>query len=114
MGGRVFTSLNHYSNNNNSSFEIYIETADGSGNKTWYFTQAGELQFPDNTVQTTAGGTSLYARNSLPAGAQGRIITITDSGSDTNSPAGNWAPAYWDDDAEAWTYVGNSNTVTII
>ena len=114
VGGRVFTSLNHYSNNNNSSFEIYIEAADGSGNKTWYFTQAGELQFPDNTVQTTAGGTSLYARNSLPAGAQGRIITITDSGSDTNSPAGNWAPAYWDDDAEAWTYVGNSNTVTII
>lgn len=114
VGGRVFTTLNHYSNNNNSSFEIYIEAADGSGNKQWYFTQAGELQFPDNTVQTTAGGTSLYARNSLPAGAQGRIITITDSGSDTNSPAGNWAPAYWDADAEAWTYVGNSNTVTII
>jgi hypothetical protein len=72
------------------------------------------IKFNDATIQTTAGGTSVYARSALPAGVQGRIITISDSGSDANSPAGNWAPAYWDDDADEWTYVGNSNSVTII
>ena len=84
---------------------------------TWTFTTDGGLMFPDTTVQTTAyttatnGQTSIYARNALPAGIPGMIITISDSGSDTNSPSGNWAPAYWDDDAGLWTYIGNSNSV---
>lgn len=72
------------------------------------------IKFNDNTIQTTTGETSVYARSALPAGVQGRIITISDSGTDANSPAGNWAPAYWDDDADEWTYIGNSNSVTVI
>jgi len=72
------------------------------------------IQFGDNTFQKTSGGTTVYTRDALPAGVQGRIITISDSGTDDNSPAGNWAPAYWDDDADEWTYIGNSNSVTII
>ena len=61
-----------------------------------------------------SGMTGVYARSALPTPAQGMIITISDSGSDTNSPAGNWAPAYWDEDSGFWTYIGNSNTVTEI
>jgi hypothetical protein len=79
---------------------------------------ATSLTFPDNTTQTTAasapGQTTVYARNALPAGVTGRIITISDSGSDSNAPAGNYAPAYWDPDANDWTYIGNSNSVTPI
>jgi len=60
------------------------------------------------------GSTLVYARNELPTGTAGTIITISDSGSDTNAPAGNWAPAYWDNDAEQWIYIGNSNTVTAV
>jgi hypothetical protein len=60
------------------------------------------------------GLTTVFARNALPSGTTGRIITISDSGSDTNSPAGNYAPAYWDPDATVWTYIGNSNSVTPI
>jgi hypothetical protein len=55
-----------------------------------------------------------YSRSTLPTGVIGMIITITDSGSDSNSPAGNYAPAYWDDDADEWTYIANSNSVTVI
>jgi hypothetical protein len=58
------------------------------------------------------GSTAVYARNELPGGTIGMIITISDSGTDTNAPAGNWAPAYWDNDAELWVYIGNSNSVT--
>ena len=75
------------------------------------------VEFTDSTRQTTAavnGQTSVYARNALPTGITGRIITVSDSGSDTNSPAGNYAPAYWDPDASVWTYIGNSNSVTPI
>ena len=75
------------------------------------------VEFTDSTRQTTAavnGQTSVYARNALPAGTTGTIITVSDSGGDTNSPAGNWAPAYWDPDASVWTYIGNSNSVTPI
>jgi hypothetical protein len=99
---------------------IYLET---NSTNTWTFaldgslTLPGNLTFPDLTVQTTAyttatnGQTTIYARNALPAGIPGMIITISDSGSDTNSPSGNWAPAYWDNDAGLWTYIGNSNSV---
>jgi len=99
---------------------IHLET---NSTNTWTFaldgslTLPGNLTFPDLTVQTTAyttatnGQTTIYARNALPAGIPGMIITISDSGSDTNSPSGNWAPAYWDNDAGLWTYIGNSNSV---
>ena len=63
------------------------------------------------TVWANNGQTTIYARNALPSGIPGMIITISDSGSDTNSPSGNWAPAYWDNDAGLWTYIGNSNSV---
>lgn len=79
-----------------------------------FVTSGFGIKFTDDTVQTTTGQTSAYARSALPAGVVGRIITISDSGSDANSPAGNWAPAYWDDDASEWTYIGNSNSVTVI
>jgi hypothetical protein len=75
-----------------------VITTDGSGASSWQ----------DN------GLTGVYARNALPSGTTGRIITVSDSGSDTNSPAGNYAPAYWDPDATVWTYIGNSNSVTPI
>jgi hypothetical protein len=60
------------------------------------------------------GQTSVYSRSGLPTGVTGMIITISDSGSDTNAPAGNYAPAYWNPDASVWTYIGNSNSVTAI
>jgi hypothetical protein len=97
---------------------VEIHNADWSDDPTydykWSFNTDGSLTYPDNTTQTTSGGTQVYARSALPTGVIGRIITISDSGSDSNSPAGNWAPAYWDDDAETWTYIGNSNSVTAI
>jgi len=80
----------------------------------WIFGDDGSLTFPDSSIQTTAGGTSVYERGGLPMGTPGQIITISDSGTDDNSPAGNWAPAYWDDDATEWIYIGNSNSVTAI
>jgi hypothetical protein len=64
------------------------------------------------TVSVTNGLTSVYARNALPSGTTGLIITISDSGTDANAPAGNYAPAYWDPGASVWTYIGNSNSVT--
>ena len=85
-----------------------------AGSQVWIFSHTGGLTFPDSTVQTTAGGTSVYERGGLPMGTPGQIITISDSGTDDNSPAGNWAPAYWDDDATEWVYIGNSNSVTAI
>jgi hypothetical protein len=60
------------------------------------------------------GATELFARNSLPTGVAGQVITISNSGSDTNAPAGNYALAYWDADTSEWIYVGNSNSVTPI
>jgi hypothetical protein len=75
-----------------------VITTDGSGASSWQ----------------DRGLTSVFARNALPSGTTGRIITVSDSGSDTNSPAGNYAPAYWDPDATVWTYIGNSNSVTPI
>jgi hypothetical protein len=60
------------------------------------------------------GSTAIFARSSLPTGTTGTIITISDSGTDTNAPAGNWAPAYWDPDNAVWTYIANSNSVTPI
>jgi hypothetical protein len=84
----------------------------------WIFGDDGSLTFPDTTVQTTAanpGQTTIYNRGSLPAGQLGLIITIENSGDDENSPAGDYAPAYWDPNAGAsgeWLYIGNSNSVT--
>ena len=75
-----------------------VLATNGSGTATW----------------TDPSITSVYARSALPSGTTGRIITISDSGSDTNAPAGNYAPAYWDPDADVWTYIGNSNSVTPI
>jgi hypothetical protein len=85
-----------------------------STHHSWIFGDDGSLTFPDSSIQTTAGGTSVYERGGLPMGTPGQIITISDSGTDENSPAGNWAPAYWDDDANEWVYIGNSNSVTAI
>jgi len=85
-----------------------------TGVTTTNITVNGNVVFADATTQNTTGLTSVYARNALPTGRTGRIITISDSGSDTNSPAGNFAPAYWDPDANVWTYIGNSNSVTPI
>jgi hypothetical protein len=88
-----------------SSSTVYIAgnalTVDTNNNLTINGSQVGGLS-------------GVYTRSTLPAGAIGLIITVSDSGSDTNSPAGNYAPAYWDDDAELWTYIGNSNSVTVI
>ena len=90
------------------------------------------IQYPDDTIQTTAwntstavyanqiiggtpsGQTGVYARDALPAGNPGLTITISDSGTDANSPAGNYALAYWDADTSEWLYVANSNSVTVI
>jgi hypothetical protein len=77
-----------------------VLSTDGAGNLSWA------------TSSGTPGATNVYARDALPAGSTGTLITISDSGSDTNSPAGNWAPAYWDSDNDVWTYIGNSNSVT--
>jgi hypothetical protein len=85
-----------------------------AGVTTTNITVRGSVVFNDATTQATTGQTSVYARNALPSGTTGRIITISDSGSDSNAPAGNWAPAYWDPDATVWTYIGNSNSVTPI
>lgn len=101
------------------SDDLHLVTTNTGTNieNTWTFTTDGGLMFPDTTVQTTAyttatnGQTTIYTRNALPAGIPGMIITIMDSGSDTNSPGGNWAPAYYDVDAGFWTYIGNSNSV---
>ena len=85
-----------------------------AGTGTYVSTSTGAV-----TIWSTGGGggtpgaTNSYARYELPAGTTGTIITVSDSGSDTNSPAGNWAPAYWDADAYLWTYIGNSNSVTV-
>ena len=85
-----------------------------AGVTTTNITVRGSVVFNDATTQATTGQTTVYARNALPAGVTGRIITISDSGSDLNAPAGNYAPAYWDPDASDWTYIGNSNSVTPI
>jgi hypothetical protein len=118
----------------NGSVEPTFDAAADLGrtSKTWrniYLVNTGTVFFGTNTVavsstgtllvngasvQTTAGGTSVYERGGLPMGTPGQIITISDSGTDDNSPAGNWAPAYWDDDATEWVYIGNSNSVTAI
>ena len=82
-----------------------------------YFKIKKGIAFDDGSVLTSTnaliGGTSIYARDALPVGSTGTIITISDSGADTNSPAGNYAPAYWDADTSEWLYVANSNSVTI-
>ena len=101
-----------------STGTITVNTFDNSTGTAYTFSSAG-MTFPDDTVQTTAyiggsGGTPVYARDELPAGAIGVIITVSDSGSDDNAPAGNYALAYWDDDVEEWLYMANSNSVTII
>ena len=74
------------------------------------------LTFGDNSTQTTAyvaGQTSVYNRAALPAGVIGLTITVSNSGDDENSPAGNYAQAYWDNDAEEWKYIANSNSVIV-
>jgi hypothetical protein len=67
----------------------------------------------DQSVETP-GQTNAYTRDALPTGAIGLIITVSDSGDDENSPAGNYALAYWDNDTSEWLYMANSNSVTII
>jgi hypothetical protein len=89
-----------------------------SNGRTWTFNAEGGVTFPDSTIQTTAGAapgqTSVHNRSALPSGNSGLTITISDSGSDDNSPAGNYALAYWDADVNQWLYVANSNSVTAI
>ena len=83
-----------------------------AGTGTHVSTSTGVVTIWSDGGGGTPGATNVYDRGTLPTGTTGTIITISDSGTDTNSPAGNWAPAYWDSDASLWTYIGNSNSVT--
>jgi hypothetical protein len=85
-----------------------LPATDGTSGQVLATNGSGAATWTDPSI------TSVYARSALPSGTTGRIITISDSGSDTNAPAGNYAPAYWDPDASVWTYIGNSNSVTPI
>jgi len=83
-----------------------------AGTGTYVSSSTGAVTIWTDGGSGSPGVTNIYARDELPAGTTGTIITISDSGSDTNAPAGNFAIAYWDPDAEIWTYVANSNSVT--
>jgi hypothetical protein len=73
----------------------------------------GTVAYSNVTGTPAVGQTSVYTRSTLPAGVEGLLITISDSGDDTNSPSGNDALAYWNSTAVEWQYVANSNTVIV-
>ena len=106
------TSGSNISIFNNDSGYITTSSLAGYSTATAVSELTNDAGYITSSSVPAQGSTAIYARNSLPTGTTGTIITISDSGSDTNAPAGNWAPAYWDADTSEWIYVGNSNSVT--
>ena len=106
------TSGSNISIFNNDSGYITTSSLAGYSTATAVSELTNDAGYITSSSVPAQGSTAVYARNELPGGTIGMIITISDSGTDTNAPAGNWAPAYWDNDAELWVYIGNSNSVT--